>query len=100
MGMAVQAVKTRGFLSLYNGLTASLTRQVKNSNFRASTSYTVAIWRGPPSPNCRESVNFFLFFLSLQLTYSSVRFGVYEILRPRLIPKDGGKHVVNKIIDA
>ena len=92
MGMAVQAVKTRGFLSLYNGLTASLTRQVKNSNFIASTSYTVVIWRGPP-PNCRESIKFFC-FLSLQLTYSSVRFGVYEILRPRLVPKDGGKYVV------
>lgn len=51
VGMTVQVVKTRGFLALYNGLTASISRQ---------------------------------------LTYSSTRFGVYEILRPKLMPKDGG----------
>lgn len=45
VAMAIQVVKTQGVLALYNGLTASLGRQI---------------------------------------TYSTVRFGVYDILRPRL----------------
>ena len=35
-----------------------------------------------------------LICILLQLTYSSVRFGVYEAIRPRLIPKDGGMYGV------
>lgn len=51
VAMAVSVVRTGGVRALYNGLTASLCRQ---------------------------------------LTYSTVRFGVYEIIRPKLIPADGG----------
>lgn len=51
VGMTVQVVKNHGILALYNGLSASLCRQ---------------------------------------LTYSTTRFGVYEVLKGKLLPSDGG----------
>eukprot|EP00731_Ephydatia_muelleri_P029311 Em0020g955a len=51
VGMTGQVIKNHGILALYNGLSASLCRQ---------------------------------------LTYSTTRFGVYEVLKGKLLPSDGG----------
>ncbi len=79
-GMAVQVVRSHGALAFYNGLTASLGRQV------GLLRVVVVVVR----EGLRRSLFYFQCF---QLTYSSVRFGVYDIVRPRLEARIQGGHL-------
>lgn len=81
VGMTGQVIKNHGILALYNGLSASLCRQVKIgwvACVRVRGGEVAQLW---PQP-----------LTSIQLTYSTTRFGVYEVLKGKLLPSDGGKH--------
>ncbi|NWY91941.1 DIC protein, partial [Loxia curvirostra] len=68
-GMAMHVIRTDGFLALYNGLSASLCRQVSAQNSCSTCC---------PLPGYRRS------FPPIQMTYSLTRFGIYETAKNRM----------------
>ncbi|NXH39978.1 DIC protein, partial [Dicaeum eximium] len=69
-GMAMHVIRTDGFLALYNGLSASLCRQVSARSTGC----------GCRAALCPTAAHFPL----LQMTYSLTRFGIYETGKNRL----------------